>query len=355
MSVKLDFKGKLKDSYKQFSSGVSAMLPFIMIGALGQVIASIFTGGNKDVIAASSVWTAFRTVGQTGMGIFVSVMAGFISRAIAGPLGLAPGFIAGMIAVAGGAGYLGGILGAFLAGYLTYVIVQLGQNIKVQFKSSYMNMVPAIGGVLVSVFILLVVNPPVKALMDYLINFFGNLALGGKMLFGLVVGAIPGIDYGGPLSQAKFQALLALQSEGLFNIAGAATGAGSIPPIGMCLGVLLAPHLYKKEIREYGRTGIIYALVGGWTEIAIPFVLEDPVRTMVPSIIGGMVCAVFATLLNLEKVAMAPIMGIFGSITLNKPWGWFVATGAGALVTALISNTMRKQHLKKHPFTEDEK
>jgi PTS system fructose-specific IIC component len=351
----LDFKGKFKDSYKHFSSGVAAMLPFIMIGAFGQMLAILFAGGSNGVITANPILSALKLTGQTAMGIFVAVMAGFISRAIGGPLALAPGFIAGMLAVTGGAGYLGGLLGAFLAGYLTYVIVQVGKDIKVELKSTYMNLVPALGGVLVGVFILLVVNPPLQVLMVNLIEFLKNLSLKSRLLFGVIVGAIPGIDYGGPLSQAKMQTLLALQSEGLFHTAGVATGHVAVPPIGMCLGVLLAPHLYRKEIREYGRTGIINAIIGGWTEIAIPFVLDDPVRTMVPSIIGGMVCAVSSTLLNLQQIANAPLMGILYCLTLNKPWGWFVSVSVGSLTVALISNFMRAQHLKKHPLEEDEK
>lgn len=350
MALELDFRGKLKDSYKHFSTGVSAMLPFIMMGALGQAIAILLGGGSAATIAEHPILQALRTTGQLGMGVFVAIMAGYISQAIGGKLALAPGFIAGSLAVTGGAGYLGGILGAFLAGYLTYVIVQAGKNLRVEFKSTYMNLVPALGGLLVAVFIIVVVNPPVQRLMANLIVFFGNLALRGRVLFGLVVGLIPGFDYGGPLSQAKFQAILALRAEGLPQYMGISTGSGSTPPIGMCLAVLLAPHLYRKEIREYGRTGIIYALVGGWTEIAIPFVLDDPKNTMIASMLGGAVGSIVAALLELEKTA--PIMGILGVFTMNKPWGWFVAVGAGALTVALITNFLRAREQRTHPLEE---
>lgn len=258
----LDYKAKLKDSIKHFQTGVAYMLPFLMLGALGKVIPTLFGQGMNPT---NPILSAILTAGNVGMDIFIPVMAAYISFAIADTPGIAPGLVIGVVAKAGGSGYIGGLLGGFLAGYMTYTLVGLSRKLPHALKSTWDGIMPSLGGLLLSIVIVLFVNPPVKLLMDSAAAWLGGLTNGSNALLGTIMGGIVGVDFGGPLGQAKFAFALAALDKGLL-VPLAITGAtASIPAIGMCLATYITPKLFKENMRSYGKTSLLYALIGGWT------------------------------------------------------------------------------------------
>ena len=94
------------------------------------------------------------------------VLAGFIASSIADRPGLIAGFAAGSLANAGGAGFLGALIGGFLAGY---VIIFLKKSLKTLPKS--LEGIKAIlfypfFGLMITGFLMLLVNVPMKAIND---------------------------------------------------------------------------------------------------------------------------------------------------------------------------------------------
>ena len=61
-------------------------------------------------------------IGATSMGFLVPALAGYIAFAIADRPGIAPGFVAGAIALFMNAGFIGGIVGGLLAGVAAWWI-----------------------------------------------------------------------------------------------------------------------------------------------------------------------------------------------------------------------------------------
>jgi len=334
--MKLDYKAKLKDTLKHFQTGIAYMLPFIMIGAMGRVIPVLFGQGQSPT---NPFFAAIRQVGDTGMSMFIPFMAGYIAYAIADKPAIAPGVVAGIIAKAGGSGYLGGLLGGFLAGYVTYTLGGLRWKISDKWKATWDSFIPALGGLAVSVSIILLLNPPIKELVEAITTFLTNMGKGSSTLLGIVMGMIPGIDFGGPFSQAKFAFAMAALEQDIIVPAGLCYTA-TVAPIGMCLATYLAPHLFKEEIRNYGRSSLIYAIFGGWTEIAIPFAVDDWWRVSLASVIGGIVGGAIGGYFELGMYA--PVPGVFAITVTDKPWVFLIGTFVGAVVTALAVILLKK-------------
>jgi len=110
--------------YKHIMNGVNHMLPFVVAG--GILIALRFVFGTEADIAAGveplinmpKLGQFFGDVGGAAFALLLPVLAGYISFSIANKPGLVVGFVAGSLAVATGAGFLGALIGGFAAGYL---------------------------------------------------------------------------------------------------------------------------------------------------------------------------------------------------------------------------------------------
>ncbi len=343
--MELDYKAKFKDSAKHFQTGLAYMLPFLTIGALGRVIPVLFGQGTNVAKMTNPLFAAMYTAGNVGFDLFIPVMAAYISYAIADTPGIAPGLVVGLLAKNGGSGYLGGLLGGFLAGYMTYTIMGLSFKVSKLWRTSWDRLVPALGALVISIFIALVVNPPVKLLIDATTAWLTGLGTGSYALIGLIMGGIVGVDFGGPLSQAKHAFALAAFGSGIMIPLGIAGATVSCPPVGMCLATFLAPHLFNEALRDYGRTSILYSIIGGWTEIAIPFVVDDWLRVTIASILGSAVAGTMAGFIKLQK--SAPAGGILAIVLYDRWWGYLLCLGVGSVIVAVLAILLKSMGKRK--------
>lgn len=138
--------------YKHLMNGVSHMLVFVVAGGVLTAVSFLWGITSFDSTAAdyNSFAALLKTIGGICMSMMVPVLAAYIAESIGKRPALVPGFLAGMIAIqglpispdtglidAGGAGvgfgFLGGIIGGFLAGYtillLEKVFAKLPENL----------------------------------------------------------------------------------------------------------------------------------------------------------------------------------------------------------------------------------
>lgn len=108
--------------YKHLMNGVSHMLPFVVGG--GVLIALSFLFGIHSADPEHPSYNAFAELlnktGAFGFQLMVPILSAYIAASMAKRPGLIVGFIGGMIASTGGAGFLGGIVSGFLAGLIIY-------------------------------------------------------------------------------------------------------------------------------------------------------------------------------------------------------------------------------------------
>ena len=97
--------------FDHLRTGISYMLPFIMLGGILQAIGIL-----TRVFPDSSVLTTIELLGSTGMDFFVPFLGAYIAYSIADKPGLAPGFVCAYLANASGSGYLGALVSGFMVG-----------------------------------------------------------------------------------------------------------------------------------------------------------------------------------------------------------------------------------------------
>lgn len=343
----LDYKSKLKETIKHFQTGLAFMLPFLVIGAMGRIIPILFghTSSTKDPF-----FGAMYMAGNIGFDLFVPILAGYIAYAIADTPGLAPGLVIGVIAKNGGSGYLGALLGGFLTGYAVYTIMQLSTKLPSIVRTTWDKFAPALVTIAVGLFVVMIINPPVKWVMDVTTAWLSGMSSTHYTMLGAVMGAIPGIDFGGPLSQAKYMFALGAFEKNILTPLAIVSATIAVPPVGLCLATIVKPNLFKEEIRKYGQTSIVYALFGGWTEIAIPFVVDDWWRVTASAIAGGAVAGGIAGSLMLQK--MAPGGALLALPLYDRWWGYLLCLGTGSLVTMSLAILLKS--IAKRPVEASE-
>ncbi|MBM7620882.1 PTS system fructose-specific IIC component [Bacillus tianshenii] len=330
--------------YKHLMNGVSNMLPFVVGGGILIAISFMFgiEAANPDDPSYHWFAEALSTIGGgNAFGLMIPVLAGFIAMSIADRPGLAAGMVGGLMASTGGAGFLGGIIAGFLAGY---IILGLKKALKV-LPSSLEGIKPVLLYPLFGIFftgmIMLQVVAPLKAFNEGLTSWLGGLGSGNLIFLGLLLGAMMAIDMGGPINKAAFTFGIAMIDAGNYAPHAAIMAAGMVPPLGLAISTTLFKNKFNKQERETGKT--CYVMGATFiTEGAIPFAAADPMR-VIPSVVVG--SAIAGALTMLFGIGLpAPHGGIFvipiitGSILL-----YILAILIGAFVTAMMVGLLKKK------------
>lgn len=145
----------------------------------------------------------------------VPVLAAYIAESIGKRPALVPGFVAGMIAIQGlpisaqaglidaggtgiGFGFLGGIVGGFLAGYVIVGLEKLLSGMPKNLDGlKAMFLYPLISTFIVGL-IMLGISGPMATINTAMMNFLKSLSASGPIVLGLAIGCMCVFDMGGP-------------------------------------------------------------------------------------------------------------------------------------------------------------
>lgn len=311
-------KDMFKSPFNHMRTGISYMLPFIMLGGILTAI------GSMSNFSDASIFVTIASIGQVGMDFFVPMMGAYIAYSIADKPGLAPGFVCAYLANANGAGYLGALLGGFMVGYLTLYLCKAVKPSKM-FAQIWSMFAPVISALVVGTFMLLVLSGPISAFTSWAAAGLSDLDSTQGALMGAVIGVLDGIDYGGPISKICSAVAGAAFSEGVYTLYGARISAVMVAPLGLMLAAILKKDLFTKSEREYAKSGILMTFIGGYTELALPLVLNDIVRCTIASFCGMVTASTIGGYFGQEL--LAPVLGI-GS--------WFFVSNVGAYALAIV-------------------
>lgn len=343
---------KQKDNkfYKHLMSGVSYMIPFIVVGGLLIAIA-LALGGEQTpggiVIPEDSIWKQIEKLGGTAFMFMVPILAGFIAVSIADRPGLVPGMIGGYIAANGsfygseaGAGFIGGIIAGFLAGYVALAIKKIKVPKAVQPVMPII-FIPIFSSVIVGLLFIYVIGSPVAQVFESLTSMLAGMQGGSSILLAIILGAMIAVDMGGPFNKVAFLFGSAMIAEGNYEIMGPIAVAICIPPIGLGLATFINKRKFRPTEREAGKASFTMGLFG-ITEGAIPFAAQDPLRVIPSIVVGSMVGSVIAMLSSVgDRVAHGgPIVAVLGAV--DNVFMFFVAVIVGAVVTAIMVIALKK-------------
>lgn len=357
--------------YKHLMGGVSQMLPFVIGGGIMIALAFLLDnllGVPKDQLSNlgsyNEIAALFKSIGGAAFGFMLPVLSGYIAYSIAEKPGLVAGFVAGAIAnsglafgkiayAAGGeatlglagvsSGFLGALVGGFLAGGVILVLRKLLAGMPRSLDGVRSILLYPLLGVAVTGFLMLFVNIPMAAINTALNTFLENLSGSSAILMGLLVGGMMAVDMGGPVNKAAYVfgtgTLAATVSEGGSVVMAAVMAGGMVPPLAVFVATLLFKNKFTQEERNSGLTNIIMGL-SFITEGAIPFGAADPARA-IPSFIAG--SAVTGALVGLSGIKlMAPHGGIFVIALTSNPLLYLVFIAIGAIISGVLFGLLRK-------------
>ena len=361
--------------YKHLMSGVSQMLPFVIGGGIMIAIAFLLDqilGVPKDQLSNlgsyHEIAAQFKAIGGAAFGFMLPVLAGYIAYSIAEKPGLVSGFVAGAIASSGASfggvayaeggqktldlvgvssGFLGALVGGFLAGGIILLLRKLLAGLPRSLEGIRSILLLPLLGVLVTGFVMLAVNIPMSAINTALNDFLASLSGSSAVLLGLLVGGMMAVDMGGPVNKAAYvfgtSTLASTVSTGGSPVMASVMAAGMVPPLAVFIATLLFKHKFTEEERDSGLTNIVMGL-SFITEGAIPFGAADPARAIPSFIVGS---ALTGALVGLSGIKlMAPHGGIFVIGLTNNPILYLVYVLIGAVVSGIIFGYLRKP-LKK--------
>ncbi|MEN2880046.1 fructose-specific PTS transporter subunit EIIC [Mannheimia haemolytica] len=331
-----------KGLYKHLMTGVSHMLPLVVAGGLLIAISFMFgIEAFKDETIAGGLPKALMDIGGgAAFHLMIAVFAGYVAFSIADRPGLAVGLIGGMLATTAGAGILGGIVAGFLAGYTVKFL-----NGAIQLPASLTSLkpiliLPLLGSAIVGLLMIYVINPPVKALMDALVEWLNTMGQTNAIILGIIHGAMMCTDMGGPVNKAAYTFGVGLIASQQYMPMAAVMAAGMVPPIGMAIATLIARSKFNTNQRDAGKASFVLGLCF-ISEGALPFVAADPVRVIASSILGGATAGAISMALGITL--QAPHGGLFVIPFVSQPLMYLAAIAIGSLVTGVVYAAIKQK------------
>ena len=355
--------------YKHLMSGVSQMLPFVIGGGILIALAFLIDqvlGVPQDQLSSLGSYhvlaAQFKTIGGVAFGFMLPVLAGYIGFSIAEKPGFVAGFIAGSIASSGSAfgniaygaakgelpaavssGFLGALVGGFLAGGVILLLRKALAGLPRSLDGIRSILLLPLLGVGLTGFLMFLINIPMAAINTGLNNFLSSLSGSSAVLLGLLVGGMMAVDMGGPVNKAAYVFATGTLAESVASggsiVMAAVMAAGMVPPLAVFVATVLFKDKFTQEERDSGLTNIVMGL-SFITEGAIPFGAADPARA-IPSFIAG--SALTGALVGLAGLKlMAPHGGIFVIALTSNPLLYILFVLIGAVVSGILFGLLRK-------------
>ena len=333
--------------YKHLMNGVSHMLPFVIGGGILIALAFLFDTfdpTNPSGFGSGTPLAAFlMKVGGTSFGFMLPVLAGYIAMSIADRPGLAAGFVGGMLANQGGSGFLGALIAGFVAGYLVLDIKKLVSGLPDSLEGTKpVLFYPVLGVLFIGIAITFIINPPVSALNNWLMESLQTMGTSSRVLLGLIFGAMMSVDMGGPVNKAAYVIGTGALATGEYGIMASVMAGGMVPPLAIALCTTLFPNRFSEAERKSGPTNYIMGL-SFITEGAIPFAAADPIRVLPSCIIGAGTAGALS--MFFECTLRAPHGGIFVVPTIGNPLMYLVSIAIGAVIgcalLAILKNPVK--------------
>lgn len=283
------------DIIGQLMNGASYMIPFVVVGGL-LVSVSLSMGGQTSAdgtVVYIGLWNKIHAIGNLAFTLMYPILSGFIAFSIAGRASLAPAMIGAMVATdgeilgtEGGTGFIGCIIVGYLVGYL--VKWMNSWNIAKEFKPMMpIFIIPLTGVAVVSALFIFVLGKPVTLITDLLNSLLVELAKNpsSAVVLGVVLGAMVGIDMGGPINKVAFFFGVTSIAQGNLQIMGIVSTSIAVAPLSMGIAAVVGKDKFTPEEKSAGIYTIFMGIIG-ISEGAIPFAASDPGHVL-PAVVAG--------------------------------------------------------------------
>lgn len=283
------------DIIGQLMNGASYMIPFVVVGGL-LVSLSVSMGAQTSAdgtVVYIGLWNKIHAIGNLAFTLMYPILSGFIAFSIAGRATLAPAMIGAMVATdgeilgtEGGTGFIGCIIVGYLVGYL--VKWMNSWNLAKEFKPMMpIFIIPLTGVAVVSALFIFVLGKPVTLITDLINSLLVELAKNpsSAVVLGIVLGAMVGIDMGGPINKVAFFFGVTSIAQGNLQIMGIVSTSIAVAPLSMGIAAVVGKDKFTPEEKSAGIYTIFMGIIG-ISEGAIPFAASDPGHVL-PAVVAG--------------------------------------------------------------------
>ena len=364
--------------YKHLMNGVSHMLVFVVAGGVLTALSFLWGITSFDSTAAdyNSFAAMLKIIGGVAMGLMVPVLSAYIAESIGKRPALVPGFVAGMIAIqglpvnattgmidAGGAGvgfgFLGGIVGGFLAGYVILLLEKVFAKLPANLNGLKAIFLYPLFSTLIVGLVMLAISGPMAAINTAMMDFLKGLSASGAIVLGLAIGCMCAVDMGGPVNKAAYVTGTAMLTEALAagvgtetynfgtNFMAAVSAACIVPPLITTFAVVVGKKYFSQEDHD---AGIVNFILGCThiTEGAIPFMTKNIWPVMPIMMIGSSIASILSLMFGVHDPA--PHGGFLVLPVVENAPMWVLAIAIGTVVGGILFVAF-----KKHEWTKTQK
>ena len=198
---------------------------------------------------------------------------------------------------------------------------------------------PVLGVLLMGIAITFVINPPVSALNNWLMDTLKHMDSTSRIMLGIIFGGMMAVDMGGPVNKAAYVLGTGFLATGEYGIMASVMAGGMVPPLAIALCTTFFGNRFTPAQRKSGITNYVMGL-SFITEGAIPFAAADPIRVIPSCIVGSAVAGALS--MAFSCTLRAPHGGIFVVPTIGNPLMYLVAIAIGSVVTCLLLAVLKK-------------
>ena len=363
--------------YKHLMNGVSHMLVFVVAG--GVLTAVSFLWGITSFDSTASDYNTFaamlKTIGGIAMNLMVPVLSAYIAESIGKRPALVPGFVAGMIAIQGlpvsaetglidaggsgvGFGFLGGIVGGFLSGYVILLLEKIFAKLPANLNGLKAIFLYPLFSTLIVGLVMLGISGPMVTINNGMMDFLRSLQLAGAIPLGIAIGCMCAVDMGGPVNKAAYVTGTMLLGAGLEAGVGtseyadgtafmaAVSAACIVPPLVTSFAVIAGKKYFSQEDHDAGIVNIILGCTH-ITEGAIPFMTKNIWPVMPIMMVSSAIASVLTLLLGVH--VPAPHGGFLVLPVVDGGLQWVLAILVGTVVGGILFTAF-----KKHEWTREQ-
>lgn len=363
--------------YKHLMNGVSHMLVFVVAG--GVLTAVSFLWGITSFDSTASDYNTFaamlKTIGGIAMNLMVPVLSAYIAESIGKRPALVPGFVAGMIAIQGlpvsaetglidaggsgvGFGFLGGIVGGFLSGYVILLLEKVFAKLPANLNGLKAIFLYPLFSTLIVGLVMLGISGPMVTINNGMMDFLRGLQHAGAIPLGIAIGCMCAVDMGGPVNKAAYVTGTMLLGAGLEAGVGtseyadgtafmaAVSAACIVPPLVTSFAVIAGKKYFSQEDHDAGIVNIILGCTH-ITEGAIPFMTKNICPVMPIMMVSSAIASVLTLLLGVH--VPAPHGGFLVLPVVDGGLQWVLAILVGTVVGGILFTAF-----KKHEWTREQ-
>ena len=365
--------------YKHLMNGVSHMLVFVVAGGVLTAISFLWGITSFDSTAAdyNSFAAMLKIIGGIAMNLIVPVLSAYIAESIGKRPALVPGFVAGMIAIQGlpvvegpngtmlidaggtgvGFGFLGGIVGGFLAGYVILLLEKVFAGLPKNLDGLKAIFLYPLFSTLIVGLVMLGISGPMAAINTAMMDFLKGLSASGAVVLGLAIGCMCAFDMGGPVNKAAYVTGTAMLTEALAagvgtdtynfgtNFMAAVSAACIVPPLITTFAVVVGKKYFSQEDHDAGVVNLILGCTH-ITEGAIPFMTKNIWPVMPIMMLGSSIASILTIMFNVHDPA--PHGGFLVLPVVENGPLWVLAILIGAVVGGILFVAYKKYDFEKN-------